>query len=70
MGSLDRGGPNKGNVIKYGKAKKKMARAAKGKQAEENRARFGESKSEADKKAAMLERMQKNLDGAKREPEG
>ena len=67
MGSLDRGGPNKGNVVKYGKAKKSMARAAKGKKAEENRARFGESKSAAEKKRAMLQRMQKNLDGAKRD---
>jgi|GEM_PF-3936383 len=67
MGSMDRSGPAKGNIVKYGKAKKRLARNAKEQTASENRARFGESKSVADKKKAMLEKMQANLSGHKRE---
>ena len=68
MESLDRGGPTKGsNVVKFGKAKKRMARNAKEKLAEENRARFGESKSVAERKRTMLEKLQRNLDGHRRE---
>ena len=54
-----------GNVIKFGKAKKSLARVAKDKKAAENRARFGLTKSEKSRKALMAEKLQAKLDAHK-----
>ena len=54
------------NVIKFGKAKKAIARTAREKQAAANRVRFGQKKSQKDIKKALAEKLQKKLDGHKR----
>ena len=56
------------NVIKFGKAKKSMARKAKEKTAAENRARFGQKKSTKERKKALTEKLQAKLDGHKLPP--
>ena len=56
------------NVIKFGKAKKSLARQGKDKQAAINRARFGQKKSAKDIKKALAEKLQAKLDGHKIEP--
>lgn len=53
------------NVIKFGKARKSLARANKNKVAAENRARHGLKKSEKDKRALLTKRMQDKLDAHK-----
>lgn len=55
------------NVIKFGKAKKSLARADKAKQAAMNRARFGQKKSDTDRKKALADKLQKKLDEHKRD---
>lgn len=55
------------NVIKFGKAKKSLARAGKDKQAAENRARFGITKAEKLKKQKLAKKLQSKLDDHKRE---
>ena len=55
------------NVIKFGKARKSLARKAKAKKAAENLARFGMKKSEKEKRAALAKKMQAKLDGHKRD---
>ena len=55
------------NVIKFGKARKSLARAAKDKKAAENRARFGLKKAEKNKRAELAKKMQAKLDGHKRD---
>lgn len=55
------------NVIKFGKARKSLARKAKEKKASENRARHGLKKSEKDKRAALAKKMQAKLDAHKRD---
>jgi len=54
-----------GNVIKFGKAKKSMARTAKEKKAAENRVRFGQKKSAKELKQALAEKLQAKLNGHK-----
>ncbi|MGB0908110.1 MAG: DUF4169 family protein [Maricaulaceae bacterium] len=55
------------NVIKFGKAKKAMARGQKEKKAQENRVSFGRTKAEKDA-ARLKEQLAKNrLFGHKRE---
>ena len=53
------------NVIKFGKARKSLARVAKDKKAAENRARHGLKKSEKDKRAALAKKLQAKLDDHK-----
>jgi hypothetical protein len=53
------------NVIKFGKAKKSLARKAKEKKAAENRVRFGQKKSAKETKKALAKKLQTNLDGHK-----
>ena len=53
------------NVIKFGKARKSLARAAKDKKANENRARFGVKKTEKERKAMMAKKLQAKLDAHK-----
>jgi hypothetical protein len=53
------------NVIKFGKAKKSLARKGKEKQAAINRARFGQKKSAKEVKKALAEKLQAKLDGHK-----
>jgi len=55
------------NVIKFGKAKKSLARVEKKKKAAENRARHGLKKSEKGKRAALAKKLQAKLDGHKLE---
>jgi hypothetical protein len=63
--SAKRGAGGGGNVIKFGKAKKSLARQAKDKKAAENRAMFGQKLSAKEKRRAMAERLQAKLDGHK-----
>ena len=56
---------SKDNVIKFGKARKSLARAAKDKKSAENRARHGLKKSEKTKRAELTKRMQEKLDAHK-----
>jgi len=53
------------NVIKFGKAKKSLARKGKEKTAAINRARFGQKKSAKEVKKALAEKLQAKLDGHK-----
>ena len=55
------------NVIKFGKAKKALARADKTKRAEINRARHGQKKAAREEKRALTEKLRKKLDGHKRD---
>jgi hypothetical protein len=55
------------NVIKFGKAKKSLARKAKSKKSAENRARFGLNKAEKNKRAELTKKMQAKLDAHKRD---
>ena len=55
------------NVIKFGKARKSLARAAKDKKSAENRARYGLKKSEKEKRAELAKKMQAKLDAHKRD---
>ena len=50
------------NVIKFGKAKKALARQGKEKKAALNRARFGQTKSNKELKKALTEKLQNKLD--------
>ena len=56
------------NVIKFGKAKKALARQGKEKTAAINRARFGQKKSAKELKKAMAEKLQAKLDAHKINP--
>jgi len=58
---------SKDNVIKFGKARKSLARKAKEKKSAENRARFGLKKSEKEKRAALTKKMQDKLNAHKRD---
>ena len=53
------------NVIKFGKAKKALARKGKEKKAALNRARFGQKKSAKEQKKALADKLQKKLDAHK-----
>lgn len=53
------------NVIKFGKAKKALARQGKQKQAAINRARFGQKKSAKELKKTLAEKLQAKLNGHK-----
>ncbi len=53
------------NIIKFGKAKKSLARKAKEKTAAENRVRFGQKKTAKKKRKALTEQLQSKLDGHK-----
>lgn len=53
------------NVIKFGKARKSLARVAKDKKSAENRARFGLKKTEKEKRAALAKKLQSKLDAHK-----
>ena len=50
------------NIIKFGKAKKSLARKAKDKKAAENRVRYGQKKAAKDKRKALTEQLQSKLD--------
>jgi len=54
------------NVIKFGKAKKALARSSREKKAAQNRVRFGQKKSQKEIKKALAEKLQKKLDNHKR----
>ena len=56
------------NIIKFGKAKKAIARQAKEKNAKLNRARFGQTKSNKELKKALAEKLQSKLDSHKITP--
>lgn len=60
---------SKDNVIKFGKARKSLARKAKEKKSAENRARFGLKKTEKNKRAELAKRMQEKLDAHKMTPD-
>ncbi len=68
MAARNGGKSGKGNVIKFGKAKKSLARQGKAKTAAINRARFGQKKSAKELKLALLKKLQANLDSHKIEP--
>ncbi len=68
MSARKGGKGGKGNVIKFGKAKKSLARQGKAKTAAINRARFGQKKSAKELKLALLKKLQANLDSHKIEP--
>lgn len=55
-------------IINLRQARKARARVIKGAHAEENRARFGTSKAERQRRAAETDRAARQLDGAKRNP--
>lgn len=55
------------NVIKFGKAKKSLARKARTKLASENRTRHGQKKAAKDKRKLLSEKLQSKLDGHKLE---
>ena len=55
----------KDNVIKFGKAKKSLARQSREKTAAANRARFGQKKSAKELKKALTEKLQAKLDAHK-----
>ena len=57
------------NIIKFGKAKKAIARQAKEKNAKLNRARFGQTKSNKELKKALAEKLQSKLDCHKITPD-
>jgi len=57
------------NVIKFGKARKSLARKEKQKKSAENRARFGLKKTEKNKRAELAKRMQEKLDAHKLTPD-
>ena len=54
-------------IVNLNKARKARAKAAAGKLAEANRAKFGRTKAEKDRDAAERTRRDTLLDGAKRE---
>jgi len=54
-------------IVNLNKARKARAKAAAGKLAEANRAKFGRTKTEKDRPAAEQARRDTLLDGAKRE---
>ncbi len=56
------------NVIKFGKAKKALARKGKEKKSALNRARFGQTKSNKELKKALTEKLQNKLNGHKITP--
>jgi len=55
------------NVIKFGKAKKALARKTKEKQAGENRKNFGRTKAEKKQDQISKDKFERHLDGHKRE---
>ncbi len=55
------------NVIKFGKAKKSLARSAKEKQAAENRVKFGRTKSQKARDKTIAEKKARHLDQHKRD---
>lgn len=56
---------SKDNVIKFGKAAKAIKRSRKEAKAAENRARFGQQKTQKDMKARLAEKLQAKLDAHK-----
>lgn len=55
------------DILSLSKARKAKARAAKEQQAAENRVKFGRTKAEKERDAALAKLAQKRLDGNKRE---
>jgi len=55
------------NVIKFGKAKKALARVAKEKSAAENRVKFGRTKAEKKRDSLNSNKADRNLDDHKRD---
>jgi hypothetical protein len=56
-----------GNILSLSKARKAKARVAKEQTAAENRVKFGRTKAEKQREAALEKIVQTQLDGAKRE---
>ena len=56
------------NVIKFGRAKKSLARADKEKKAAENRAKFGRTRAEKNRDRLKDSKLQKHLDDHKKQP--
>jgi len=55
------------NVVNLNKARKERERAARTAQAEQNRARFGQTKGEKAKAMTIAEKLKQALDAAKRD---
>lgn len=56
-----------GDVVNFRQARKGLARTAAARQAAENRTRFGRTRAEKQRDAAEQARLQRELDGAKRD---
>jgi len=54
------------NIIKFGKARKALARAEKDKRARENRIKFGRTKAEKTADAAKMAQFERSVDNHKR----
>lgn len=54
-----------GEVVNFNKARKERQRAERERSAEQNRAKFGQSKAEKKKTSATLDKLRKALDGSK-----
>lgn len=55
------------NVIKFGKAKKELARKTKEKKAEENRVKYGRTKAEKRQDEMTASKLSKHIDSHKRD---
>jgi hypothetical protein len=56
------------NVVNLNKARKEREKAARATKANENRARFGQSKGDKAKAMTIAEKLKQALDAAKRDP--
>ena len=56
------------NVVNLNKARKEREKAARATKANENRARFGQSKGDKAKALTIAEKLKQALDAAKRDP--
>jgi hypothetical protein len=56
------------NVVNLNKARKEREKASRAAKAQENRARFGQTKGDKAKALTMAEKLKQALDAAKRDP--
>jgi hypothetical protein len=56
------------NVVNLNKARKEREKAARGAQAQENRARFGQTKGDKTRALTIGDKLKQALDAAKRDP--
>ena len=56
------------NIVNLNKARKEREKAARSSQAQENRARFGQTKGDKGKALTIAEKLKQALDAAKRDP--